>query len=931
MSSADVERWRRVEAALTAALEVTTGQRTALLDGLCAGDDELRHEVDSLLAAHEKAGQFLASSAGAFAAPYVAELPDDSFTKDGAGSIVGRYRLVDEIGRGGMGTVWLAERADGHFEQRVALKLIKRGMDSEEILARFLRERQILARLAHPNIARLLDGGVSDDGRPYFVMEHVAGVPITRWCDEQRHSIEDRLRLFGTVCRAVQFAHRNLIVHRDLKPSNVLVAGNGEVKLLDFGVAKLLSEELSEEPALTAVSSSGPMTPEYASPEQLTGQPVTTASDVYQLGVLFYELLAGQRPYRFEGRDRREMERVVREVEPARPSSAVRTIARLTRRNGQTETIEPVDVSVRRGITPERLRRRLRGDLDAIALRALRKEPEQRQPSAEALADDVDRHLAYLPLVYGGGGWTYGAGKFLRRYRLRIAALALLVVASAGFGALYVSRIRAERDRARREVAKTTEITAVLRRVFRGWNPDAADRDKVSAEALLSDAVRRARIELASEPEVLAATLSLLGDMQSAVGQRATADTVLSQALVMQQASIASPNDLAATLGRRGWLLQEWGRFAEAESSLRAALAMYDAMPGEERQEAAEVRHGLALVLRQLHRYPEAESLYREILRKVPARHELLRSEIAGELAYTLFLQARYPEAVELLRPALALQLRHFGVMNRSTLYLMRELGSALRGPETLAEAEALAREAFAASRTLYGANHMETISIGIALAVLLERKGDFVAADSVARQTVPSTGRSYIQADLPALSLRTLGSITLVLGRRAESETVLRRALADLRGANGDEHPDKGDLLNRLAFILLSRGAPDADAVYAQAVAFDRAKPSAGPYFVTDGYEYLGWAARRKGDLVLAEALYRRALTLYEKELPVGHPYRAQTVTGLGQTLLDAGQRAEAERYLEAGLAQWRATRPPATQRLAETAELLRQVRAGR
>ena len=221
MSIADVERWRRVEATLTAALEVTTGQRTALLDRLCAGEDDLRREIDSLLHAHARSGQFLSSSAGAFAAPYVAELPDDSVTKDGAGSVVGRYRLIDEIGRGGMGTVWLAERADGHFEQRVALKLIKRGMDSDEILARFLRERQILARLEHPNIARLLDGGVSDDGRPYFVMEHVQGVPITRWCDERRRG---RLRGFrvsiSAPSRGVSYCTPNLPALRLLTRSD---------------------------------------------------------------------------------------------------------------------------------------------------------------------------------------------------------------------------------------------------------------------------------------------------------------------------------------------------------------------------------------------------------------------------------------------------------------------------------------------------------------------------------------------------------------------------------------------------------------------------------------------------------------------------------------------------------------------------------------
>lgn len=350
-------------------------------------------------------------------------------------------------------------------------------------------------------------------------------------------------------------------------------------------------------------------------------------------------------------------------------------------------------------------------------------------------------------------------------------------------------------------------------------------------------------------------------------------------------------------------------------------------MPGEERQEAIEAQHGLALVLRQRHEYREAETLYRDILRKLPVRQEVLRSEIAAELGYVHFLQARYPEAVELLRPALVLQRRHFGPVHRSTLRTMRILGSALRGPDALTEAEALEREALAVARTLYGLNHMETVTASVTLAVLLERKGDFISADSFASRGVPETRRSYLQAEDSALSLRTLGAINLVLGNRAQSEAVLRRALAGLRDTASGAHPDLGDVLNRLAYLLLARAAPDGDTIYAQAVAFERARPSAEPYFVTDGYEYLGWAARQKGDLALAETLYRRAVTLYEQELPTGHPYRAQSSVGLGETLLDAGQRAEAERYLREGLLQWRASRPPAPERVAETLRILQQV----
>src|SRR5829696_10380540 len=327
-------RWQRLDAMLDAALELDPAAQAAFLDQACAGDPELRADAEAMLA-DAGAATFLDTPAAAFAAPL---LPTQGGTEGGGtrggdkggatpaappdGAIVGPYRVVRELGRGGMGAVYLAERADGQFEQQVALKLIKRGMDSEEIHRRFLAERQILARLSHPNIARLLDGGVSADGRPYFAMEYVDGAPITAHCDERRLTIDERLRLFRGVCSAVGYAHQSLVVHRDLKPSNILVTSDGTVKLLDFGVAKLLRRGPGQE---TGVTRTGVrvMTPEYAAPEQVLGARVTTATDVYALGAVLYELLTGRRAHRFRKHTPAEVARVVCEVAPELPSTAV--------------------------------------------------------------------------------------------------------------------------------------------------------------------------------------------------------------------------------------------------------------------------------------------------------------------------------------------------------------------------------------------------------------------------------------------------------------------------------------------------------------------------------------------------------------------------------------------------------------------------------
>ena len=306
------------------------------------------------------------------------------------GALIGPYRLVRELGQGGMGVVYLAERADGQFEQRVALKLIKRGMDSDEILRRFLAERQVLARLSHPHIARLLDGGVTAEGQPYFAMEYVDGVPLHHYCEERSLGFEDRLRLFREVCEAVQYAHRSLVVHRDLKPSNILVTSAGETKLVDFGIAKVLYEDVADRSVTR--TDQRLMTPEYAAPEQVRGEPVTTATDVYALGAILYQLLTGRPPHQFTGRSR---------------GGAVPHHLR-----GGPRAAE------RGPCTRHRRRRRLRGDLDIIVLKALRKDPARRYPSVEALLEDLERHRTGLPVRARPDSVAYRARKFLGRHRL---------------------------------------------------------------------------------------------------------------------------------------------------------------------------------------------------------------------------------------------------------------------------------------------------------------------------------------------------------------------------------------------------------------------------------------------------------------------------------------------------------------------------------
>lgn len=411
-----------MKAVLADALERPAAERAAFLAQACGGDEGLRAEVASLLDAEADAGDFIETPVRPVVAPEDAADPFE-------GRALGAYVIERRIGHGGMGTVYLAHRADRHFEQRVAIKMLRRGMDSELLVRRFRHERQILASLDHPNIARLFDGGSTDEGLPYFVMELVDGVPIDRYADEHRLSTPDRLRLCLRIVEAVQHAHERQIVHRDLKPNNVLVTKDGHPKLLDFGIAKILDAGPGGPSTLTTLAR--PMTPDYASPEQVRGLPVTPATDVYALGLLLYELLTGHRAYRLTTHTPDEVARVVCDEEPERPSAVVARAERITQADGTTVDVTPASVSERRDASPEDLRRQMSGGLDDIVLRALRKDPRFRYPSARALGDDIRRYLDRQPVAATDGAWRYATGRFVARHRMALAGLAL-VASTAG-------------------------------------------------------------------------------------------------------------------------------------------------------------------------------------------------------------------------------------------------------------------------------------------------------------------------------------------------------------------------------------------------------------------------------------------------------------------------------------------------------------------
>ena len=581
------ESWQQIEALFLEALELPRDERETFLDRACAGRDELRGEVTAMLDTEER---------GTRLAIEVRLAPTDEASGSLTGTRLGPYRLDRLLGRGGMGEVYLAERADDQYLQKVAIKVVRPGYAAAEILVRLRVERQILARLQHPNIATLLDGGISDAGRPYLVMQYVDGLPITDYCETHGLSIRERLALFATVCRAVQFAHANLIVHRDLKPSNLLVTRDGQAKLLDFGIAKLVDPEADTADGLTRPELRL-MTPERAAPEQLRGEPITTATDVYALGVLLCELLTGRGPYHFPTSDPRAVEQVLASTRPTRPSTAVET---------------------------DSLRRQLAGDVDRITLMALRQEPERRYASAGQLAEDIDRYLAGRPVLAHADTLAYRASKFVRRNPIAVSAGAVLTAVVLGFGVVTAIQNRAviQQRTAALEAQATAErrereaenVLEFLVGMFELPDLGSAQGLTMTAKDILANGSERAEQEFIEQPLTQAQLLTAVGRVHEALGSWDDAGLMLERALEMQRDHGAAPRDVSATLHHLA-TLRAGTRDCDAAVPLYVeSLELGRRSAGTDELRLARTKLGLATCLWAASRLDEAVRLYEEAM-----------------------------------------------------------------------------------------------------------------------------------------------------------------------------------------------------------------------------------------------------------------------------------------------------------------------------
>lgn len=693
------------------------------------------------------------------------------------GANIGPYKIVRKIGQGGMGAVYLGVRSDGEFVKHVAIKVISGGTDSNEVLLRFRRERQILASLDHPNIAKLLDGGTTENGLPYFVMEYVSGQPLTEYCDGHKLTIDERLTLFRSICSAVQYAHRNLIIHRDLKPGNILVTADGTVKLLDFGIAKLLNvDAFSEELPLTATDMRV-MTPEYASPEQAKGDPITTSSDVYSLGVILYELLSGQRPYRFTSRNAIEVLRVISEQEVGKPSTL------FTKSQAGKDTV--ARLSTLRGGTTEKLHKQLRGDLDNIILMALRKEPQRRYGSVEALSEDIGRYLGGLPVLAQESTWKYRAGKYVRRHKAGVsvtAAVLSLVLVFSVIVTFQNIKIGQQRDVALKSEQRAMKVTDYLASLFEVNDPVQSKGKDLTAREILELGSGRLQEGFKDQPEVQAELMCRVGIIYAKLGMYDRAEGMLKQSLDIGVSLYRYKNIVVArAMHGLGNVLLEKGQFEESEKYLPWSLDIYRTIQGKESPDIADTLKDLARVLHANGKLSESERRNREALaldRKLLGdEHPSVATDLAA-LGSILKDKGAIKDAENLYRQALALNSKILGNEHPEVATDLKGLADVSYEKGSLQEAEEYYKKALLIDVKFFGNEHPVVASDQNSLAGILKNMGQLDSAETLARQALAShrkmLGNKHRSV---AADLTTLAAVISIKGKLDEAEKLLREA----------------------------------------------------------------------------------------------------------------------------------------------------------
>lgn len=898
------ERWKKIQSLFEKALELNPSERENFLKQECGDDKELFDEVISLISADEKQHSIFSGSAGDYIAHNDANLDGKTF---------GSYRTIKQIGSGGMGSVYLAERIDGHFEQKVALKIVKPGMNSNEIIRRFEDERQILARLQHPNIARLLDGGISESGLPYFTLEYAEGKPITNYCDENNLTIEERLELFKKVCEAVLYAHQNLVIHRDIKPGNILVQEDGTVKLLDFGIAKVFEED--DDQKFVTRTGMRVMTPEYASPEQVRGEPVSTGTDIYSLGLILYQLLTGCPPYEVTSTSALEMERIICLTEPQKPSTMITNSLSSASDNKQKSS--PEFISRKRKTTIAKLKKRISGDLDNICLMAIRKEAKRRYSSIAQFITDIDNHLTGIPVIARKSTVSYRTKKFIQRHKAGVVVAASAVLIVAILTTVYFMQLAEERDKAQLEAEKSKKVSEFLTGIFQLSDPEYSKGESITARELLDNGVKRIESELSDQPEVLANMLGVMGNVYKNLGLYPNALILLQRAYSINDSLLGSRSpETAKSINDLAGINFAMGDYGPAIEKFNKAIAIRKNIYGEESLETAESKNDLAMVLREEGNYEEAEILLNASLF---VRKKFLSSgspEVAQSMNNLGLLKddmGEYDEAKKLFEESLKIKKELYGKIHPSVTETMGNLAFLLRQMGEYDEASKLFNETLEIDKKLFGEIHPAISTDLYNIASITALMGDLNSAEKLYTEVL-ELDKKLLGEEHPyiALDLNNLAGILSDKGDFEKAEEIYKESLAMNKKIYGDEHPEVATSLSNLG-VMYNRWGKLSRAESHLKSALDMRIKLLGknhPNTVTSVNIYAALLTSMK-KFNEAVKYYRESLSLRIEMLGEDHPQTANAFIGLGNTLIEIKEFKEAEEKINKGIEAYKKKLP--------------------
>lgn len=846
--------WDRLQELFTRALALAPHEREIFLERETADHPALRRELRALIetACDNPTAGALSRAVGAAFVNAVEDQPRNLL-----GRIVGKYRLVSVLGQGGTGTVYLAERADHQYSAQVAIKIIHQSLSAGNLDSRFRAERQILASFNHPNIARLVDAGETDRRQPYLVMEYVEGEPLDKFCDSRQLDLRERLELFRQICAAVQYAHQNLIVHRDLKPANILVTADGKPKLLDFGIAKLLSSRNAGQTTEMTRVNDRLLTPEYASPEQILGNHITTASDIYSLGVVLYQLVCGLRPYRVpESASQLELERSICISDPERPSAALLNAAR--------NPASAVHALVRaRSTSIERLSKQLQGDIDAIILKALRKEPEHRYSSVEQLAADVRRYLAHEPVHARQGNWLYYGQRFARRHTAGVLAGAgflAFVIGVAIVMSVQRQQISTALAQARIDAQRAETVSDFMLDVFGAADPFVHFGKEPTARSLLEQAARRIQTDLDQQPSVRARLMEAIGRSYRRMGQPERAVPYLSDALRLQRTLSPDQSKLGSTLLELAIAQREAAMYDESDRTFAEALEVIRQFENTNSEGYAQLLSALGR-LEMIRSNTEAAQTHfvqaLELMRRVRGPEDPEVGAVLIELSGVYMWRDDAQRAEEAARAAVRI-FAHVPETHPDRVLAERELAKILLYRNRFDEAAPLFEKALAAQRLLYGDNNAAVAETLGSLAQLRSAQRKYAAAEQLIREALAIHHESGSTIDHEIGFLQTmLAMVILQQNRAAEAEPLLRNTLE-----------------------LLARSLPSDH------------------QYVASAEYYLGESLLGQGKLADAEAVLTASMNRWKRtDAPAWRAARSKNA--LGEVLYQQGRIAEAEQAL--------------------------------